>query len=149
MIGHRGRTTTFLRGLCLAGSLVALGLTGNHAERSAAGGTSFYLDAVPVHSWDAASLIVQQHPGEETFRRMCAPCHGAGGRGDGPAAAAFNPPPSDFTNPEGLSKLTDEEVAEIITRGRTSMPAFGAILDEGALPALVAHLRELSRGIDR
>ena len=80
---------------------------------------------------------------------MCAPCHGDRGRGDGPAAAAFNPPPSDFTNPEGLGKLTDEEVAEIITRGRTSMPAFGAILDEGALTALVAYLRELSRGIDR
>ena len=148
VIRRRGTTATFLRGLCLTGSLVALGLTGIGAEKSATGGTSVDLDALPVPSRDAASLIVEQRPGEETFRRMCAPCHGETGQGDGPAAAAFDPPPSDFRNPEGLGKLTDEEVAEVITRGRTSMPAFGAILGEEVLPALVAYLRELSSGMD-
>ncbi len=149
VIRQRGTTATFFRGLCLTGSLVALGFTANRAEKSVAGGTGFDLDAVPVYSRDSAVLIVQQRSGEQTYRTLCTACHGETGRGDGPAAVAFNPPPADFTSPEGLSRLTDEEVTEVVARGRAAMPAFGAIIDADVLPGLVAYLRELSRGTDR
>ena len=36
-------------------------------------------------------------PGKETFLRYCASCHGEDGKGDGPAAVAMKPPPSDLT----------------------------------------------------
>ena len=35
--------------------------------------------------------------GKETFLKYCASCHGADAKGDGPAAVALNPAPSDLT----------------------------------------------------
>ena len=35
--------------------------------------------------------------GKETFLRYCASCHGENGTGNGPAADALKPPPSDLT----------------------------------------------------
>jgi mono/diheme cytochrome c family protein len=35
--------------------------------------------------------------GEQIYRRACAPCHGADGRGNGPDAAALRVPPADLT----------------------------------------------------
>jgi mono/diheme cytochrome c family protein len=146
---RRGVRQAVLRGLCcLAGSLVALGLMGNRAEKPAPT-ASLDLGEVPVHVRDAASPIVQQDLGEQTFRQQCAPCHGEKGRGDGPAAVAFNPRPADFTNPEGVVKMTDDELLEVITKGRAAMPAFEAILNEEARKALVSYIRLLSRGTKR
>jgi mono/diheme cytochrome c family protein len=35
--------------------------------------------------------------GKETFKMICANCHGEGGKGDGPGGQGLNPPPRDFT----------------------------------------------------
>ena len=35
--------------------------------------------------------------GKQLFAAQCAVCHGNSGKGDGPAAAQLNPPPSDLT----------------------------------------------------
>jgi Cytochrome c len=35
--------------------------------------------------------------GRDLFMRYCASCHGVSGKGDGPAAAALQPPPADLT----------------------------------------------------
>jgi len=37
--------------------------------------------------------------GKVLFTGNCAPCHGAAGAGDGPAASALNPKPADFKSP--------------------------------------------------
>jgi len=37
--------------------------------------------------------------GRELYTANCAPCHGSGGRGDGPAASALNPKPANFATP--------------------------------------------------
>ena len=145
MTRYQGPTRTVLRGFCIVGSLVALGLTGSPTVQSKHGAGS-ELDGARAHSWSAVS---QEGPGEETFRRFCVVCHGEEGRGDGQAAIGLKPPPADFTNPEGLVGLSDEEVVAVITGGRGFMPAFGPILSEEVLPDLVAYLRELSAGTDR
>ncbi|MGO9166065.1 MAG: c-type cytochrome, partial [Candidatus Sulfotelmatobacter sp.] len=36
--------------------------------------------------------------GKEMYHAYCASCHGAGGKGDGPASPALKFPPSDLTN---------------------------------------------------
>ena len=143
---YQGLTRTVQRGFCIGGSLVALGLTGNPTGQSAPAGASSHLGGVHAHS---GSVVVQEGPGEEAFRQFCVACHGEGGRGDGPAAAGLKPPPADFTNPEGVSKLSDAEVVAVITEGRAFMPAFGRILKAEVLPDLVAYVRELSRGTRR
>ncbi|HKI77166.1 MAG TPA: cytochrome c [Ignavibacteriaceae bacterium] len=39
--------------------------------------------------------------GKKLFSANCSSCHGADGKGDGPAGAALNPPPRNYTNKEG------------------------------------------------
>lgn len=43
--------------------------------------------------------IKQTNPasGKEMYIQYCAPCHGADGKGDGPAASAMKAPPTDLT----------------------------------------------------
>lgn len=38
--------------------------------------------------------------GKKLFSANCSSCHGADGKGDGPAGAALNPPPRNYTNKE-------------------------------------------------
>lgn len=42
------------------------------------------------------SLALDSMSGQDSFVFYCAPCHGRGGRGDGPVAAALTTPPPDL-----------------------------------------------------
>jgi hypothetical protein len=64
-------------------------------------------------------------------------------------ARRFKPPPADFQDPEGITRRSDDELAEVITDGRASMPSFGDVLSEEVVTVLVAYVRELSRGVER
>lgn len=81
---------------------------------------------------------------EEIFRRQCVACHGSEGKGDGPAARALKPRPSNLTDPDVLGPLTDDAILDVLTNGRGSMPSFGRLLEPEELRALVDYLRELS-----
>lgn len=80
--------------------------------------------------------------GAVLFRMQCAPCHGASGQGDGPAAAEMSPP--DLTRADFHERSTDAVIAATIRSGRGAMPAFTEI-DEPGIAALVAHVRSLRR----
>lgn len=138
-----------LRGLCIIGSVLQLGLSVNSAEVS----KPTPVDAdFPSRLTGARRTLVpvgQEVPIAETYGRQCAACHGERGRGDGRMARRFKPPPADFQDPEGVAKLTDEELVEVITDGRASMPAFGDVLSEDVVAAVAAYVRDLSRGVDR
>ena len=45
----------------------------------------------------SAALAADLAKGKETFKMICATCHGEGGKGDGPGGQGLNPPPRDFT----------------------------------------------------
>src|SRR3990167_2773423 len=83
--------------------------------------------------------------GKEIYTSQCMACHGAEGRGDGPAASAFNPKPRDFTS--GLWKQggAPAQVFKTISDGMagTPMPPFNSlsITDRWAL---VHFIRSLS-----
>jgi mono/diheme cytochrome c family protein len=87
--------------------------------------------------------------GAETYKSNCVPCHGPGGRGDGPSAATLNPPPRDHTNPELMDKLSDKRIAETVRMGGIisgfpNMPASPHLRGE-ELVGLVAFVRSLHR----
>ncbi|MCB9544593.1 MAG: c-type cytochrome [Myxococcales bacterium] len=71
---------------------------------------------------------------------LCTPCHGADGRGLGPAAAFMWPRPADLTGPLKLGHSA-EAMAAVLDAGvpGTAMPAFGA-LPAAERAALVAEL---------
>ncbi|MEW5743128.1 MAG: cytochrome c [Myxococcota bacterium] len=59
--------------------------------------------------------------GEATYKTMCVSCHGEKGDGNGPAGAALNPKPTNFTDPANAERLTDEYAYKIIKDGGAAM----------------------------
>ena len=80
--------------------------------------------------------------GEKLFSSNCAACHGKNADGQGPAGAALNPKPTDFTNAEWWAQRTDDSIEANIKNGKpgTSMMKF-AHLSEGDIAHLIAFLR--------
>jgi mono/diheme cytochrome c family protein len=78
--------------------------------------------------------------GASIFKRNCAMCHGPDGKG----IAAMKTP--DFTDPKVLASLTDQQMLEIITNGKsgTAMPAWRDKLSEEDIRAVQAYVRSLS-----
>lgn len=64
--------------------------------------------------------------GEAMFAQSCAACHGASGKGDGPAAAGLKPAPADLTAKAVREGLTAYRVFNAVSFGvlNTPMPAF-------------------------
>ena len=93
--------------------------------------------------------------GKALYLNNCAPCHGAGGEGDGPLAAEYDPPPTNlvasgfrvsardldlvFEIPHYSSRLIKERA----TTGNREMPAWNAILTEPEIDDVVAYVRHL------
>lgn len=114
----------------------------------AAGALVSLAAAIPSFAGDGATegSAAQEIDAKALFTRDCAMCHGAEGKGDGPAGAAFNPKPADMSVAAFWEGRTDESVTESITSGKGAMPAFGSKLSAEEIAALVAYIRELSGG---
>jgi len=87
--------------------------------------------------------------GHEIYTMNCVPCHGPGGKGDGPSSATLNPPPRDHTDPALMENLTDKKVGQTvqmggIISGYPNMPSSPHIRGDD-LAALVAFVRSLHR----
>jgi mono/diheme cytochrome c family protein len=87
--------------------------------------------------------------GRGIYLATCAPCHGDGGRGDGPASKIFKPPPRDHTDASYMDTITDQEMGKTIQmggalKGKPLMPSNPQIRDAD-LTALIAYVRSLSR----
>ena len=84
--------------------------------------------------------------GKAIYERLCVTCHGAQGKGDGPAGQMMTPRPADFTNPKIKGK-PDSELLKSIQDGRppTTMPAFKGQLSDQQISDVLAYVRSLSR----
>jgi len=84
--------------------------------------------------------------GEATYKAMCASCHGEKGDGTGPAGAALNPHPTNFTDAANADRLTDEYVYKVIKDGGPSvgrsplMVAWGASLKDDQIRDVAAYV---------
>lgn len=103
----------------------------------------------------ASSGLTQQKAdvakGKATYATYCASCHGAGGKGDGPAAAGLNPKPQDHTNAAAMGKLTDKYLEDIIKKGGAGvgksalMPPWAAALKDPDVQNVIAFMRSLAK----
>lgn len=69
--------------------------------------------------------------GLSVFHTRCSRCHGADGRGN----AVFNTP----TLP--ISRLTEEEMVQVITKGRNKMPSFSLELTPEEIKAVAQYIK--------
>ena len=83
--------------------------------------------------------------GNKVYHDRCALCHGPEGKGDGPAAAGLNPKPRNHTDGAYMKSRTDEQLLEVIRKGKGGMPAWGAVLSEQEIQAALKHVRSLAK----
>jgi cytochrome c oxidase cbb3-type subunit 3 len=74
---------------------------------------------------------------ELAWQKSCAPCHGDKGQGDGPQGPMVRAP--DLTREEWQARVEDDDIAQVIVKGRNKMPAFD--LPPGVVRALVKRIR--------
>jgi len=86
--------------------------------------------------------------GEKLFKRYCAGCHGADGRGGGDT---FMPHIENLTKAGYIEFLPDDYLIGVITEGGPSvgkssyMPAWGGTISADDILDIVAHIRTLSK----
>ncbi len=94
---------------------------------------------------------VAQSPVDEakhTFATLCSTCHGADGKGDGPAAATLDPKPRNYTDKAWQASITDEQLAKVILEGGAAvgksplMPPNPQLKDK---PEVIAELVKIVR----
>lgn len=79
--------------------------------------------------------------GQVVFEQNCTRCHGLTGRGDGPQAKGFDPPPADLLT--HIPIHADIELFRIVRDGKSfsAMPGFAEILGKEQIWHLVNYLR--------
>jgi len=98
-------------------------------------------------------VLAQGSPakGKDLYAKQCAGCHGPAGKGDGPAAAAINPKPGDFTNKAQMTALKDQYLFDLIKKGGAAagksplMTPFGSKLKDGEIQDVIAYVRSLAK----
>ena len=95
----------------------------------------------PEHSTTAP--VDARARGEGIYSVRCAPCHGANGGGDGPAAAGITPKPRNFRDPEFWRGRTIEQLRLVVRQGKpgTLMPPFEGVLSAAEVDDVVGYLQ--------
>jgi mono/diheme cytochrome c family protein len=81
--------------------------------------------------------------GKKIYVGNCLACHGATGKGDGPAALACNPKPKNLSDPK-ISSQSDGELFWRITEGKKPMPTYEKLLSETDRWKVVDYIRTLA-----
>jgi cbb3-type cytochrome c oxidase subunit III len=101
-----------------------------------------YIQSLSVPGVSSASQqTVSLDTGKALFAGLCASCHGGSGAGNGPAAGALTPSPTNFH----LKKPTEERAWEVLENGvpGTAMPPWKDQLSEDQRHALVEFVCSL------
>jgi len=84
--------------------------------------------------------------GKAIYETLCGVCHGAQGKGDGPAGEGMKPPAADLTGSK-LKDKPDAELFQTIQNGRppTAMSAFKGKLSDQQIHDVVAYISSLGK----
>jgi len=104
----------------------------------------FFLRLIPVGILCCLALpsaAQAQSDAAKIYKANCVLCHSADGSGDSATGKAMH---AKDLRSEEVQKQSDAELADVITKGRGKMPAFGAKLKPDDVAKLVAYIRSLA-----
>src|ERR1700688_373181 len=87
-------------------------------------------------------LLIAETDAASLSKSKCVMCHGEDGSGNTPTGKALK---AKDLRSEETQKKSDAEIAEVITKGRNKMPAFGQKLKPEQIQQLVAYIRQLPK----
>ena len=76
------------------------------------------------------------------YKQKCVACHGVDGKGETATGKAMKV--RSFADPE-VAKMSDDELAGAIEKGKGKMPAYGKSLKPDEIKAMVAYVRGLAK----
>lgn len=99
---------------------------------------------------EVAALAGDASRGQALYQQYCAICHGAAGKGDGPAAGNLPVKPRNHTDGAYMNALTDAHLRKVIAQGGAAvgksglMPGWGGVLTAAEVEDVITHLRTLA-----
>ena len=93
----------------------------------------------------AAMFCVQAKADDKSaalYKQKCAACHGADGKGETAAGKAMKV--RSFADPD-VAKMSDDELAGAIEKGKGKMPAYGKSVKPDEIKAMVVYIRSLAK----
>jgi mono/diheme cytochrome c family protein len=82
--------------------------------------------------------------GAAVFTSFCQPCHGPGGKGDGPVALRGYPPPPSLLVEKALA-MRDGQMFHALTYGQGNMPSHASQVSRADRWNAILHVRSLQR----
>jgi len=116
------------------------------AVGAAAGGT-VSIAAEPKKTDIPAAAVAE---GDQVWTMRCSLCHGASGKGDGPAAGSLNPKPRDMSDQKWQGSVDDARIETVILKGGPAVklsPMMAANPDLESKPDVVRALRAKVRSL--
>ncbi len=86
--------------------------------------------------------LYAQAGGEAIFKKQCGMCHGPDGSGNTGMGKTFKL--RDLRSAE-VQKLTDQQLFDIIAKGKGKMPAYQSNLGNDGIHSVVAYIRQLGK----
>jgi len=105
------------------------------------------LSAISIPVMSIGARAADMAAAKQNYDTFCVKCHGADGKGDGPAAATLSTKPRDFNDCARMCKISDDTLFNVIKNGGASaglskdMAAWGSGFEDGEMHDLVAYVR--------
>lgn len=103
--------------------------------------------AFGVLAASTVTAVAQGQDAKELFQKNCVTCHGASGKGDGPAGKMLKPAPADFA--VVLKGKSDADILKVVKEGgkaagkSAAMPAYGSRMSDEQMQGVVQYIKGL------
>src|SRR4029434_9210255 len=129
------------------GLFCAAGCGGSKTETGGGGGSG----DIAAGKAKFEQICAPSHGCEGKCEQVCATCQRVDGKGGGPAAAALNPKPRDYTNAAYMKTRTDDQLRKVIKEGGAAsgfspvMHVCGGTLSDQDITDVIAYIRTFSQ----
>jgi mono/diheme cytochrome c family protein len=114
--------------------------------------STLFADGLSMRTPPAGSIAVPRHDeitparGRHDYEVFCAVCHGADGSGRSVVSSNMWEDPASTLVSGDVLTTTDDELFDVVTRGRGRMPGFAWAMSAAERRAVVAEVRRLQHG---